>query len=216
MHSYATARTYFGFLQFMASIIVVVGAALLFVGLISSQATRGFGSFGFFAGYAGVILGLLLIFFGLGGVVIAQVGRAGVDTAEMTRTLVDLSQKQLQAAQALAAGSGFQRMHDDLAAGPGAAQSRSRQAENNTTRADAVAQTSVNVQATASGLTEASGEPTRQTIQQERKAQYASLMGLTRPDLQPVTEKRDDGTAVVGGQKFETGEAARKHLDGSG
>jgi hypothetical protein len=92
---YTTARSVLGFLEFVSWTALVVGILGALAG--ASVASRtGFGPASTGAAFAAALPGLALALLGLLGAVQCQIGRAGVDTAEMTGKMLDLSEEQMR------------------------------------------------------------------------------------------------------------------------
>lgn len=85
--SYETARTIFGFMEFCAWA-TVIGGGILAVAAFGNMSSRDFGPP---PGMLMLIGGIALALGGLAGVVFCQVGRANVDTAEMTRDSLQIA-----------------------------------------------------------------------------------------------------------------------------
>lgn len=94
MREYSTARTIFGLVEIVAWTAVVAGGIAGFVG-----ATAATGFSGRSAGFMGAIPGFAIAFFGIIAVATVQFYRAGVDTAEMTGRMLQISKEQLQLAK---------------------------------------------------------------------------------------------------------------------
>lgn len=95
MHEYRTARTIFGFVEFCAWGTVVVGGIVILAG-----AAGGGGLMGRGGGILGALPGVFIVFLGILGVMLVQIGRASVDTAEMTGQMLNISKEQLRLAKA--------------------------------------------------------------------------------------------------------------------
>lgn len=93
MHEYRTARTIFGFVEFCIWSLTVVGAALAYAGLAGGDIILSGG------GVIAMMPGLAMAFYGIVGVMLVQIGRASVDTAEMTGKLLANSESQLRLMQ---------------------------------------------------------------------------------------------------------------------
>ena len=113
MRSYEAARTYFSILSFISWCVILLGVVVVLVGFgAASQMSRGFG--GTPSGLAllsAVVPGAGLAFAGFMGLVFAQIGRAGVDTAEysqqslkVARDALEVSRHSLQKADDLRQG----------------------------------------------------------------------------------------------------------------
>ncbi len=94
MREYRTTRTVIGFAEFMAWIILIGGVIILLVGGSTSRSAFGGGSS--LGTMAGAIPGAFITFLGLLGIILCQLGRAGVDTAEMTGKMLINSNEQLR------------------------------------------------------------------------------------------------------------------------
>lgn len=119
MRSYEAARSLFGFLSFLSWVVIIIGGfAALFGGAAASE-MRGYG--GELIGFmAGAVPGLILALMGFFGLVFAQIGRAGVDTAEYSQQSLQISREQLDVSrQALRHGeevkNGFASLKTQLA-----------------------------------------------------------------------------------------------------
>ena len=90
MRSYEAARSLFGFLAFVAWLVVVVGGlvALVSAGSVSRYAGGGAGLLAMSPGIGIAIAGLILVAF-------VQMGRATVDTAEYTQQMLKIARDQL-------------------------------------------------------------------------------------------------------------------------
>lgn len=95
MKSYGAARFYFGVLEFLSWCIIILGA-LVAIGAIMAlgQISRNIGGSSM-AGLAGLIPGVSLVFAGFFGLVSAQTGRAGVDSAEYGQQSLKITREQL-------------------------------------------------------------------------------------------------------------------------
>jgi len=96
MRSYAAARNYFSILEFVSWCIIVLGG-IVAIGAIAAigQMSRSFGGSSM-AGLAGLIPGVAVMFAGFMGLVLAQIGRAGVDSAEYGQQSLQISREQLE------------------------------------------------------------------------------------------------------------------------
>ncbi len=106
MHEYKTARSIFGFMEFCSWALVVVGVIVFLAGFAGGRALAGA------AGMVGALPGLLMVFVGILSVMLVQIGRAAVDTAEMTGKLLNNSTEELailkaQNARSLAQSGGM-------------------------------------------------------------------------------------------------------------
>ncbi|MFV0644697.1 MAG: hypothetical protein ACK5NN_09400 [Sphingomonadaceae bacterium] len=96
MRSYEAARSYFGFLGFVSWCVIIIGAIVAIVSMTAfGQVSRAYGGSSM-AGLAGMIPGVAIMFSGFMGLVIVQIGRAGVDSAEYTQQMLLLSREQLE------------------------------------------------------------------------------------------------------------------------
>lgn len=120
MRSYEAARSYFSFLAFVSWCVIALGGILALVAMVAvSEANQRFG------GSAGIILfatsvfpGSALAFAGFIGLVLAQIGRAGVDSAEYAQQSLQVSREHLEISkQALRQGraepAGFKSLTQD-------------------------------------------------------------------------------------------------------
>lgn len=113
MRSYEAARTYFSILGFISWCVIGVGAIVAFYAMMQmDQSSRNVGAMGLggsppqFLNVTIFVLGLWIAFSGFLGLVVAQVGRAGVDTAEYTQQGLKVARDQLEVSrQALKQGS---------------------------------------------------------------------------------------------------------------
>ena len=107
MQSYAAARTYFKVLEILAWCVIVLGGLVAIGALIAiSQMSRNFGGSAL-SGIAGLAPGVAISFLGFVGLVVVQIGRAGVDSAEYGQLSLDVARKQLEVSkQMLNAGRG--------------------------------------------------------------------------------------------------------------
>lgn len=95
MHEYKTARSIFGFIEFCAWSVVVIGVVATLAGMAGGNLI---GSSG---GVWGAIPGLAVVFIGLASVMMVQIGRATIDTAQMTGKLLQNSNEELRLLKAL-------------------------------------------------------------------------------------------------------------------
>ncbi len=93
MRSYQTARTLFSILEFGSWCAVIIGALALLYGFSNANQGR---EFGFAIGAATILPGAFLVMAGLLGAVQAQIGRAGVDTAEYSQQLLKVARDHLE------------------------------------------------------------------------------------------------------------------------
>jgi hypothetical protein len=105
MKSYEAARTYFSILGFIAWAVIATGGIVALISIVTVGA-KGLDSGGSaLASLAGILSAAAIMFTGFMGLVVVQIGRAGVDTAEYTQQMLKLSRDQLEVSrQALAAG----------------------------------------------------------------------------------------------------------------
>ncbi len=95
MRSYEAARSLFAFLSFLSWVVIILGGfAALFGGAAASEMMR-YGE-QFIGLIAGAIPGLILALMGFFGLAFAQIGRAGVDTAEYSQQSLQISREQLE------------------------------------------------------------------------------------------------------------------------
>lgn len=106
MRSYQAARTYFSILEVFAWSIIVLGAIVAFAALVAlAELSRNFGGPSV-AGLAGLLPGMSIIFAGIMGLVVAQIGRAGVDSAEYAQQNLKVARETLDVSkQALKQGA---------------------------------------------------------------------------------------------------------------
>lgn len=90
MRSYETARSLFGFLEFIFWSIVAIGVIGAAMG--AEGASRGFGG----GALVGALPGLALALLGLLGVAMIQNARAGVDAAEYSQQMLKVARDQLE------------------------------------------------------------------------------------------------------------------------
>lgn len=110
LRSYEAARSYFSILGFLSWCVIVLGGIVAIGALVAvGQASRSFGGSPM-AGVAGLVPGAGIMFFGFLGLVVVQIGRAGVDSAEYAQQSLKIAREQLevskQALQGGAAGKG--------------------------------------------------------------------------------------------------------------
>ena len=106
MRSYGAARSYFSILEFLSWCIIILGG-LVAIGAIMTlgQMSRSFGGSPM-AGLAGLIPGASVMFAGFMGLVLAQIGRAGVDSAEYGQQSLKIAREELEISkQALKQGA---------------------------------------------------------------------------------------------------------------
>lgn len=96
MRSYEAARSYFSFLGFLSWCVIILGGIVAIGALIAmGQMSRSFGGSPM-AGLAGIIPGIAIMFAGFMGLVLVQIGRAGVDSAEYAQQGLQISREQLE------------------------------------------------------------------------------------------------------------------------
>lgn len=95
MHEYKTARTIFGFMEFLSWAVVVIGVIAAFA-LANAGGSRFGGMMSGGAAFGAAMPGIILAIFGLFGVMYVQTGRATVDTAEMTGKMLKNSNEELK------------------------------------------------------------------------------------------------------------------------
>lgn len=100
MRSYVAAREFLGFLSFVAWCVIILGVVFAFGAGSAVSQTRGFGvGGGAMAGMMAALPGLILAFLGFLGLVLVQLGRAGIDTAEYTQQMLKIARDQLDVSQ---------------------------------------------------------------------------------------------------------------------
>ena len=97
MKSYAAARAYFSFLEVLSWAVIAVGATALLIGFgagsqVNTFSGRGSGALALTA----ALPGFALAFAGFLGLVFAQIGRAGVDSAEYGQQSLKIAREQLE------------------------------------------------------------------------------------------------------------------------
>lgn len=96
MQSYAAARSTFSFLSFLSWCAIILGGVLALGALVAiNQMSRSFGGPPM-AGLAGLIPGFAMMIAGVMGLVLAQIGRAGVDSAEYAQQSLKIARDQLE------------------------------------------------------------------------------------------------------------------------
>ena len=111
MRSYEAARAYFSFLSFIAWCVIIAG---IFVALAAfaaiGQSTRGFGGpASGIAYFAAMVPGAGISFLGFLGLVLVQIGRARVDSAEYAQQSLKIAREQLEISkQGLKQGAKFE------------------------------------------------------------------------------------------------------------
>lgn len=100
MRSYEAARGLFSFLAVLAWIVIVAGGLVAFFGfLLAYQAASsgyGLGGDDIVASVAAALPGVSVVLFGVLQLALAQIGRAGVDTAEYTQQMLKIARDQLE------------------------------------------------------------------------------------------------------------------------
>lgn len=100
MRDYSAARSVLSLVEFACWAGVLIGVIIAFSSV--GVASRGFGTPGILAAIPGIAIGLLSLF----GVALAQMGRAGVDTAEYGQQALKVARDQLEVSkQALKQGN---------------------------------------------------------------------------------------------------------------
>lgn len=125
MRSYEAARLYFGILEFIGWCVIIGGIIFFFVGLSTGSQVNLYGNRSGGMAFIGAVPGLAIMFLGFLGLVFAQIGRAGVDSAEYAQQSLKIAREQLDISkQALKQGAtpdaGFaalQAAKDDLRSG---------------------------------------------------------------------------------------------------
>ena len=96
MQSYQAARSYFSFLSFLSWCVIVLGGLVAIVALFAiGSMSRNFGGSPL-AGLSGIVPGVAIMFAGFMGLVLVQIGRAGVDTAELSQQMLKVARDQLE------------------------------------------------------------------------------------------------------------------------
>ena len=96
MRSYEAARTYFSILGFFSWAVIVLGGLVALISIAAvGEMSRSFGGSSA-AGLAGIVPGVAIAFAGFMGLVVVQIGRAGVDTAEYTQQMLKIARDQLE------------------------------------------------------------------------------------------------------------------------
>ncbi len=116
MRSYEAARGLLSFLGFLAWC-AIIGGILVAIGAGSAVSqTRSFGvTGGAMAGMMAAMPGLILAFLGFLALVLVQLGRAGVDTAEYTQQMLKIARDQLEVSkQSLKQGGAPQQSFEPL------------------------------------------------------------------------------------------------------
>jgi hypothetical protein len=100
MRSYEAARSYFSFFGFLSWCVIVIGGLLAVAALVAvGQMSRSYGGSSM-AGIAGILPGVGIMFAGFLGLVVVQIGRAGVDSAEYAQQSLKISREQLEISRA--------------------------------------------------------------------------------------------------------------------
>lgn len=124
MRSYETARRFFGFLEFMAWLIVLLGIGGAIIGLMIASDVAKYQHVPGALTLIGLIPGLFVLFLGVIGIVLAQSSRASVDTAELTGQILKVARDQLEVSkqgqrQSHAAATDFSTLAERKDAAPG-------------------------------------------------------------------------------------------------
>jgi hypothetical protein len=130
MRSYQASRNIFGFIEFLSWASLVIGVLCIVVAL-NALSSPSYGRIdpSVFAGIPGVIL----ILYGLLGVMIAQTARASVDTAELTGQMLKVARDQLEVSKAsLRGGNALPSTFEALQPAPQPAPTASYAARQNT------------------------------------------------------------------------------------
>jgi hypothetical protein len=93
MRSYQAARSLFAFLSFLSWVVIIFGGFAALFGAASEMMRYGDQFIGLMVG---ATPGLVLALLGFFGLVFAQIGRAGVDTAEYGQQSLQISREQLE------------------------------------------------------------------------------------------------------------------------
>ena len=117
MRSYDAARSLFYLLTVLAWIVIGVGAiAAIGLGAKATEMARWNGGSSGVAFLMGTLPGLAMSFVGFLGLVFAQIGRAGVDTAECSQQMLQLSRDHLEVSrQSLRQGEAVKQGFEALA-----------------------------------------------------------------------------------------------------
>lgn len=124
MRSYEMARRFFGFLEFMAWLIVLLGIGSAIIGLIIASETAHYRHMPGGLALVGLVPGLFVLFLGILGIVLAQSSRASVDTAELTGQILKVARDQLEVSkqgqrQSNGAATDFSALAERKDAAPG-------------------------------------------------------------------------------------------------
>ncbi len=96
MRSYEAARSYFSFLGFLSWCIIILGGFVAVGAIVAiSEMSRSYGGSPM-AGLAGLVPGVGIMFAGFMGLVVVQIGRAGVDSAEYAQQSLQIAREQLE------------------------------------------------------------------------------------------------------------------------
>jgi hypothetical protein len=118
MRSYQTARSLFSFLSLCSAALFALGIAVAIAGGngAAELAQNGRQPIALFF-FLGLLPGILMSVVGFFGFVFAQMGRAGVDTAEYSQQMLQVSREQLEVSQqTLRQGEAVKRGFEALAA----------------------------------------------------------------------------------------------------
>lgn len=120
MRSYEAARSLFSMLSTLAWGLIVIGGILAFFGGASAaEMVRWNGGSALLAFFMGMVPGLGLATAGFWSLVFAQIGRAGVDTAEYSQQMLQISRDQLEVSrQTLLQGEDVKNSFAALKAAP--------------------------------------------------------------------------------------------------
>lgn len=122
MRSYEAARTYFSILEVVSKIIIIIGGIVALISLLAlGEMSRDWGGSPL-AGLVGIVPGVIVMFAGFLGMVVVQIGRAGVDTAEYTQQMLKIARDQLEVSQQALRGpnASARSFADAVAETPGA------------------------------------------------------------------------------------------------
>lgn len=124
MRSYETSRNFFAGMEFCAWCAVVVGAIFTLIGLHGFFSTNNSGFGGPSPSVLFLVPGAILGPVGILGVILCQLGRAQVDTAELTGQILHVARDQLSVSrqslrQAETLRKGFEALRAQDAEGPG-------------------------------------------------------------------------------------------------
>ena len=128
MRSYETARSLFSIIEFVGWCCVILGGIVFIIGVASYSSLSEYGGTG--AGMAALLPGLAIMFMGIIGVAIPQVGRAAVDTAEISGQILKVSRDQLEVSRSsLKQGKTLEQGFASLQVTPNDEASESHQAD---------------------------------------------------------------------------------------